>query len=191
MLWLWISYQTTSLPTYRFLLSWRGMFISLVCFSLNLQVTSKSTVVFLSVDIFGNENLNWTRELFKPDSNKTNPYFKMSRRMTKTNKKHVRPVKNLIRLGVYPGWSESSLGALVICWFCPPEESLSPSLPIECTAKTLIRLGGWPGCLRWAHRLFGRFGHAVAQMSQVMRLWHFSSSVNSFFKRACAAIQWG
>ena len=28
-------------------------------------------------------------------------------------------------------------------------------------------------------------------MSQLMRLWHFSSSVNSFFKRACAAIQWG
>ena len=24
-----------------------------------------------------------------------------------------------------------------------------------------------------------------------MRLWYFSSSVNSFFKRACAAIQWG
>ena len=28
------------------------------------------------------------------------------------------------------------------------------------------------------------------QMSHVMRLWYFSSSVNSFFKRACAAIQW-
>ena len=26
-------------------------------------------------------------------------------------------------------------------------------------------------------------------MSQLMRLWHFSSSVNSFFKCACAAIQ--
>ena len=24
-----------------------------------------------------------------------------------------------------------------------------------------------------------------------MRLWYFASSVNSFFKRACAAIQWG
>ena len=29
------------------------------------------------------------------------------------------------------------------------------------------------------------------KISQLMRLWHFSSSVNSFFKRACAAIQWG
>ena len=28
-------------------------------------------------------------------------------------------------------------------------------------------------------------------LSQLMRLWHLSSSVNSFFKRACAAIQWG
>ena len=28
-------------------------------------------------------------------------------------------------------------------------------------------------------------------MSQLMRLWHFLSSVNSFFKRACAANQWG
>ena len=28
-------------------------------------------------------------------------------------------------------------------------------------------------------------------LRQLMRLWHFSSSVNSFFKRACAAIQWG
>ena len=28
-------------------------------------------------------------------------------------------------------------------------------------------------------------------MSRLTRLWHFSSSVNSFFKRACAAVQWG
>ena len=27
-------------------------------------------------------------------------------------------------------------------------------------------------------------------LSHVMRLWYFSSSVNSFFKRACVAIQW-
>ena len=26
---------------------------------------------------------------------------------------------------------------------CPHEESLGPKLPIKCTAKTLIRLGGW------------------------------------------------
>ena len=37
------------------------------------------------------------------------------------------------------------------------------------------------------------FGIVVSsqQMSQLMRLWHFSSSVNSIFKRACTAIQWG
>ena len=28
-------------------------------------------------------------------------------------------------------------------------------------------------------------------LSHLMRLWHFSSSVISFFKCACAAIQWG
>ena len=28
------------------------------------------------------------------------------------------------------------------------------------------------------------------EMSHIMRLWHFSSSINSFFKRACTAIQW-
>ena len=28
-------------------------------------------------------------------------------------------------------------------------------------------------------------------LSHVKRLWYFSSSVNSFFKRTCAAIQWG
>ena len=29
------------------------------------------------------------------------------------------------------------------------------------------------------------------KLSQLMRFWHFLSSVNSFFNRACAAIQWG
>ena len=28
---------------------------------------------------------------------------------------------------------------------CPHEESLGPQLPIKCTVKTLIRLGGCPG----------------------------------------------
>ena len=34
-------------------------------------------------------------------------------------------------------------------------------------------------------------GHGLIPMSQLMRLWHFSSSVNLYFKRAWAAIQWG
>ena len=28
-------------------------------------------------------------------------------------------------------------------------------------------------------------------LSHVLRLWYFSSSLNSLFKRTCAAIQWG
>ena len=28
-------------------------------------------------------------------------------------------------------------------------------------------------------------------MGRLMRLWYFLSTINSFFKRACAAIQWG
>ena len=35
---------------------------------------------------------------------------------------------------------------------CPHEETLGPQLPIECTAKTLIRLGGWPGWTVFAGR---------------------------------------
>ena len=31
---------------------------------------------------------------------------------------------------------------------------------------------------------------AYCHMSQLMRLWYFSSSINSFFKCTCAAIQW-
>ena len=31
----------------------------------------------------------------------------------------------------------------------------------------------------------------VHYLSHVRRLWYFSSSINSFFKHACAAIQWG
>ena len=31
---------------------------------------------------------------------------------------------------------------------CPHKESLGPKLPIKCTAKTLIRLGGCPDSIR-------------------------------------------
>ena len=36
----------------------------------------------------------------------------------KTNKWPVHPTKTQISLGIRPVWSESSLGAQVICWFC-------------------------------------------------------------------------
>ena len=42
----------------------------------------------------------------------------MSRDMTKTNKMAVSPAKTQISLGIHPVWSESSLGADSICWFC-------------------------------------------------------------------------
>ena len=38
--------------------------------------------------------------------------------------------------------------------------------------------------------LFLCFSYMCILMSQLMRLWYFSSSINSFFKRACTAIQW-
>ena len=40
----------------------------------------------------------------------------------------------------------------LISLHCPHEECWGPSLPIECTAKTLIRLGG---CSDWSESLFG------------------------------------
>ena len=51
---------------------------------------------------------------------------------------------------------------------CPHEETLGLQLPIECTAKTLIRLGGCPG---WSESSLGAqsfccFCHVVAQVSQ-------------------------
>ena len=56
----------------------------------------------------------------------------MSRLMTKPTKLHVRPAKTQISLGIRPVWSVSSLSA----W---------RKLPIQRTAKTLIRLGGHAG----------------------------------------------
>ena len=36
----------------------------------------------------------------------------------KTNNVAVRPAKTQISLAIYPRWSESSLGAHSLCWFC-------------------------------------------------------------------------
>ena len=49
--------------------------------------------------------------------------------MTKPTKRHVRPAKTQISLGIRP---------------VPHEENLGPKLPIERTAMTLINLGGCP-----------------------------------------------
>ena len=96
------------------------------------------------------------------------------------------------------------------CLHCLQEESFGPYLSIECTAKALIRLDGCPG---WSESSLGAqsfrwFRHeathikirlqmatcssaiySIRYLSQLMRLWHFSSSVISFFKRACATVQ--
>ena len=58
---------------------------------------------------------------------------------------------------------------------CPPEAKLGPKLPTECTAKTLIRLGGWVDAqadlsLRWAQKSFCWFCHEVAQNASSSRL---------------------
>ena len=97
----------------------------------------------------------------------------------------MRPAKTQISLGIRLVWPESSLSAwrklrsLATHWVhsedsdqnghppclislrCPREESFGPKLPIECTAKTLIRLGGCPG---WSESSLGAqslcwFGH--------------------------------
>ena len=41
------------------------------------------------------------------------------------------------------------------------------------------------------HKIDFNLTACQGNMSQLMRLWYFSSSVNSFFKRECSAIQWG
>ena len=69
---------------------------------------------------------------------------------------------------------------------CPPEESLSPKLPIKRTAKTLIRLGGchFVGfVMRWLK--FKRWGFSQnVWFNGVWDLWHRSIYARlAFFKR--------
>ena len=56
---------------------------------------------------------------------------------------------------------------------CPLEESLGPELPIERTAKTMIRLGGCPG---WSESSLGAhsfcwFCHVAAQLWGLFRVF--------------------
>ena len=62
-----------------------------------------------------------------------------------------------------PAWA-SAQSDQDLC--CPHEETLGPELPTECTAKTLIRLGGCPG---WSESSLGAhsfcwFCHVVAHL---------------------------
>ena len=49
------------------------------------------------------------------------------------------------------------------------------TLPLRCRMRAAISESGTPR----------------RYLSHALRIWYFSSSVNSFFKVACAAIQWG
>ena len=66
---------------------------------------------------------------------------------------------------------------------CPHEESLGPWLPIERTAKTLIRLGGCPG---WSESSLGAqslcwFCHVAAQVYTVYKLIKRNETTLWFF----------
>ena len=121
--------------------------------------------------------------------------------MSKPTKWYVCPAKTQISLGIRPVWSGSSLsawrhlgslathwahsedsdqtgrmlGAQPRCWFCY-EVAQVFSLTCKCFPETHQKQ---------KRQIFGFNSHSF------FRLWYFSSSVNSFFKRACAAVQLG
>ena len=89
----------------------------------------------------------------------------MSRLMTKPTKWFVRPANTQNSLGI-SAQSDQSL-------HCPHEETLGPQLPIERTAKTLIRLGGCPG---WSESSLGAkliccFCHEAANAKCSIRVY--------------------
>ena len=56
---------------------------------------------------------------------------------------------------------------------------------------TFFWMLGKLGDSQYRHKLFDYVEFEPDYLSHLMRLWYFSSSVNSFFKRTYAAIQWG
>ena len=50
----------------------------------------------------------------------------------------MQTAKTLIRLGGYPGWSESSLGANSFCWFCHVMAQMTRKLVIHVHATKLF-----------------------------------------------------
>ena len=106
---------------------------------------------------------------------------------------HWVQAKTVIRLGGCPGWPEPSLCAHVISLVL----SFGGSNFYECMPYKCIKWFqlSWICFIRyWVCMLHAWGMVAVLQgikLSHLMRLRHFSSSVNSFFKCACAGIQWG
>ena len=112
----------------------------------------------------------------------------------------IRTETNPIRLDGFPGLAESSLGAHVILFACFVMLWLINCMSTLCTVfptiiyravaeivrhhiSTVTTVQAWCTCTV--------IDVYKTKLSRLMRLWYFSSSVNSFFKRACAAIQWG
>ena len=110
-----------------------------------------------------------------------------------------------IKLGRCPGWSESLVGAQVILLVLSGFISVVPGnekkfrsisvMPVCCHMFSLLIL-----IASWFFRCTNSDSHngntpilytADTNKGQLMRLWHFLSSVDSFFKHACTAIQWG
>ena len=128
-------------------------------------------------------------------------------RHDKTNKLSVRPVKTQISLGIHPAWSESSM--------CSYWVAKDPSF-LQVDSKDSDQPGRMPRLI-WVfagralillvlsyrgsytevpHSPENSDGWSLLQsfqkhFSQLMRIWYFLSSVNSFFKRACTTSQWG
>ena len=95
--------------------------------------------------------------------------------------------RRLIRLGGCPGLSESSLGAQSFCWFCHEAaryqgDSPSPTLIVTLLPSTVGAI--MPFDRLALHTVPLSTWYVSTSENIIMRLWHFSSSVNSFFKRA-------
>ena len=127
-------------------------------------------------------------------------HFKIKPPYDKTNKMTVRPAKTQISLGIRPVWSESSLCAQ---WVAQKPKLSSCGqrrlrsdwadaqayLSLRWGAHIILLVLSWGGSIVPTSMIFRQI--KVHKLSHHMRLWHFPSCVNSFFKRACAVIQWG
>ena len=81
----------------------------------------------------------------------------------------------------------------VMSWSCLVATWSSVLLLKCCQAEvscSTITLSGSTRPLLFSYELT-TFSHRVVHLNHLIRLWQFLSSVNSFFKCTCAAIQWG
>ena len=114
---------------------------------MNLAIHATSVVDILKFDK-AQRNINpyyiYQCKLYKSICHLRGVWFTSLRcSTTKPTKWPVGPARTQISLGIHPDWSVVTVR---------PEETLGPWGPIECTAKTLVRLGGCPG---WFESLLG------------------------------------